>query len=164
MTAGGVHEPVQVHFDDLDAMGLLHNSRYALLVERAIGAYWHRLGWAPDPVRSAFPDVLMAVREFKVTYHAPIAEPGERVVHFWLERMGRTSGVYGFRVLSADRAADQAPDQAREHVTVHAEGYRVNVNLDPATFRPAPFSDEIRVAAAPLLRTAPAVLAEAAPC
>ncbi|MEV7807183.1 thioesterase family protein [Microbispora sp. NPDC088329] len=156
MTAGGVHEPVQVHFDDLDAMGLLHNSRYALLVERAIGAYWHRLGWASDPARSAFPDVLMAVREFKVTYHAPIAEPGERLVHFWLERMGRTSGVYGFRVLSADRAPDQ--------VTVHAEGYRVNVNLDPATFRPAPFSDVIRTAAAPLLRTAPAVLREAAPC
>ena len=156
MTAGGVHEPVQVHFDDLDAMGLLHNSRYAVLVERAIGAYWHRLGWAPDPARSAFPDVLMAVREFKVTYHAPIAEPGGRLVHFWLERMGRTSGVYGFRVLSADHTPD--------HVTVHAEGYRVNFNLDPATFRPAPFSDEIRAAAAPLLKTAPAVLAEAAPC
>ncbi|GAB3134225.1 acyl-CoA thioesterase [Microbispora hainanensis] len=152
MTAGGVHEIVQVHFDDLDAMGLLHNSRYAVLVERAIGAYWHRLGWAADPARSAFPDVLMAVREFKVTYHVPITEPGERLVHFWLERMGRTSGVYGFRVLSADR------------VTAHAEGYRVNVNLDPATFRPTPFSDRIREAAAPLLRTPLAVLTEAAPC
>ncbi|MEQ4720536.1 hypothetical protein [Nonomuraea sp. B19D2] len=42
-----------MHFDDLDAMGLLHNSRYSLLVERAIGAYWQRLGWAHDPVRSA---------------------------------------------------------------------------------------------------------------
>ncbi|OPG06811.1 thioesterase family protein [Microbispora sp. GKU 823] len=152
MTAGGVHETVQVHFDDLDAMGLLHNSRYAVLVERAIGAFWHRLGWAADPARSAFRDVLMAVREFKVTYHVPIAEPGEQSVHFWLERMGRTSGVYGFRVLSADRA------------TVHAEGYRVNVNLDPATFRPTPFSDEIREAAAPLLPTALAALPEAAPC
>lgn len=157
MTAHGVHETVQVHFDDLDAMGLLHNSRYAVLVERAIGAYWHRLGWSADPARSAFKDVLMAVREFKVTYHVPIAEPGERLVHFWLERMGRTSGVYGFRVLSADHAPDQAPHQA----TVHAEGYRVNVNLDPATFRPTPFSDEIRVAAAPLLRAA---LPEAVPC
>ncbi len=156
MTADGVHETVQVYFDDLDAMGLLHNSRYAVLVERAIGAYWHRLGWAADPGRSAFRDVLMAVREFKVTYHVPIAEPGEQLVHFWLERMGRTSGVYGFRVLSADRAPDQA--------TVHAEGYRVNVNVDPATFRPTPFSDEIREAAAPLLRTALAVLPEAAPC
>ncbi|WP_067134165.1 acyl-CoA thioesterase [Microtetraspora malaysiensis] len=140
MTEDGVHEPVQVHFDDLDAMGLLHNSRYALLVERAIGAYWQRLGWAPDPVRSAFKDVFLAVREFKVTYHVPIAGAGEPLVHFWMDRMGRTSGVYHFRVLSADRTV------------VHAEGYRVNVNLDPATLRPAPFSDELRTAAEPLLR------------
>jgi acyl-CoA thioester hydrolase len=144
MIEDGVHEPVQVHFDDLDAMGLLHNSRYALLVERAISAYWQRLGWAPDLAGSAFKDVFLAVREFKVTYHVPIAGPGEPLVHFWIERMGRTSGVYGFRVLSADRAV------------VHAEGYRVNVNLDPATLRPAPFSDELRTAAEPLLRRAAA--------
>ncbi|MEV4571262.1 thioesterase family protein [Nonomuraea sp. NPDC049419] len=140
MTDDGVYEPVQVHFDDIDAMGLLHNSRYALLVERAISTYWQRLGWAPDPARSAFKDVFLAVREFKVTYHVPIAGAGEPLVHFWMERMGRTSGVYGFRVLSADRAV------------AHAEGYRVNVNLDPATLRPAPFSDELRAAAAPLVR------------
>ncbi|TDD11532.1 acyl-CoA thioesterase [Nonomuraea deserti] len=140
MMEAGVHEPVQVHFDDLDAMGLLHNSRYALLVERAIGAYWQRLGWAPDPGRSAFKDVFLAVREFKVTYHAPVAGAGDLLVHFWMDRMGSTSGVYGFRVLSADRAV------------VHADGYRVNVNLDPATLRPTPFSAELRAAAGPLLR------------
>ncbi|GII96003.1 acyl-CoA thioesterase [Sinosporangium siamense] len=144
MSEDGVHEPVQVYFDDLDAMGLLHNSRYALLVERAIGAYWQRLGWAPDPAGSAFKDVFLAVREFKVTYNVPIAGAGAALVHFWIERMGRTSGVYGFRVLSADRAV------------VHAEGYRVNVNLDPATLRPAPFSDELRATAEPLLRRAAA--------
>ncbi|MEV0621772.1 thioesterase family protein [Nonomuraea sp. NPDC050404] len=142
MDNDGVYEPVQVHFDDLDAMGLLHNSRYALLVERAIGAFWQRLGWSPDAGRSAFRDVYLAVREFKVTYHVPIAGSGDVQVHFWMDRMGRTSGIYGFRVLSADRTV------------VHAEGYRVNVNLDPATFRPAPFSDELRSAAGPLMRQA----------
>jgi acyl-CoA thioester hydrolase len=142
MVDGGVLEPVQVYFDDLDAMGLLHNSRYALLVERAIGAYWNRLGWSADPARSAFKDVFLAVREFKVTYNVPVAGAGELLVHFWIERLGRTSGVYGFRVVSGDRAV------------VHAEGYRVNVNLDPATLRPAPFSDELRAAAEPLLLAA----------
>ncbi|MEU9831363.1 thioesterase family protein [Streptosporangium sp. NPDC048047] len=140
MIDDGVFERVQVHFDDLDAMGLLHNSRYALLVERAVGAYWQRLGWAADPARSAFKDVFLAVREFKVTYHAPIAGAGEPTVHFWIERIGRTSNVYGFRVLSPDRTV------------LHADGYRVNVNLDPATLRPTPFSDELRAAAEPLLR------------
>lgn len=137
---GGCHLPVQVHFDDLDAMGLLHNSRYALLVERAISAYWAELGWNFDPSVSAFQDVFMAVREFKITYHAPIVGACEPVVHFWMERLGRTSGVYGFRVLSPDGSV------------VHAEGHRVNVNLDPATFRPTPFSPETRQAAGLLLR------------
>jgi acyl-CoA thioester hydrolase len=141
MIEDGAYEPVQVHFDDLDAMGLLHNSRYALLVERAISAYWQRLGWTPDPAGSAFKDVFLAVREFKVTYHVPIAGAGEHQVHFWIDRLGRTSGVYGFRVLSADRTV------------VHADGYRVNVNLDPTTLRPTPFSEELRTAAEPLLRT-----------
>ncbi|MEV0588324.1 thioesterase family protein [Nonomuraea sp. NPDC050310] len=131
--------PVQVHFDDLDAMGLLHNSRYALLVERAVTTFWTEQGWAFDPSVSAFKDVFMAVREFKILYNAPIVGVGEVLVEFWMDRMGTTSGVYGFRVLSADRSV------------VHAEGHRVNVNLDPATFRPTPFSQEIRDAASTLL-------------
>lgn len=135
----GHTRPVQVHFDDLDAMGLLHNSRYALLVERAISAFWAELGWHFDPAVSAFKDVFMAVREFKITYHVPIVGASDPLVHFWMERMGRTSGVYGFRVLSPDGTV------------VHAEGHRVMVNLDPATLRPTPFSAETREAAAVLV-------------
>jgi acyl-CoA thioester hydrolase len=45
---------------------------------------------------------------------------------------------------------------SEDRAVVHAEGYRVNVNLDPATLRPAPFSEELRAAAAPLLLTAAA--------
>lgn len=131
--------PVQVHFDDLDAMGVLHNSRYALLVERAVGAFWAEQGWAFDPAVSKFKDVFMAVREFKIVYHAPIVGAGEVQVEFWIDRMGNTSGVYGFRVLSQDRSI------------VYAEGHRVNVNLDPATFRPTSFSPEIRQATSVLL-------------
>ncbi|GII62690.1 thioesterase [Sphaerisporangium krabiense] len=131
--------PVQVHFDDLDAMGLLHNARYGVLVERAISAFWAELGWHFDPARSRFKDVFLAVREFQITYHVPIMGVGEPLVQFWIEHMGTTSGVYGFRVLSPDGE------------TVHAEGRRVNVNLDPATLRPTPFTDETREAAAVLV-------------
>ncbi|GAA2686119.1 MULTISPECIES: acyl-CoA thioesterase [Nonomuraea] len=127
--------PVQVHFDDLDAMGLLHNAHYSVLVERAITAFWTEQGWHFDPARSRFKDVFFAVREFTITYHVPIMGAGEPLVHFWIERMGNTSGVYGFRVLSPDGE------------TVHAEGRRVNVNIDPSTLRPTPFSPEIRDAA-----------------
>ncbi|GAA3240654.1 acyl-CoA thioesterase [Actinocorallia longicatena] len=132
--------PVRVHFDDLDAMGLLHNSRYALLVERAVNDFWAVEGWNFDPARSAFEDIYIAVREFKITYSAPIIGPGDVHVHFWVERIGRTSAVYGFRVLSADGG------------TVHAEGHRVNVNLDPRTFLPKTWSERTLEVGNTLLR------------
>ena len=31
---------VPVHFDDLDALGVLHNARYAVFVERAMISWW----------------------------------------------------------------------------------------------------------------------------
>ena len=31
-----------VYFDDLDALQILHNSRYLLLFERTIGSFWMR--------------------------------------------------------------------------------------------------------------------------
>jgi acyl-CoA thioester hydrolase len=137
----GHTEPVQVHFDDLDAMGLLHNSRYSLLVERAMSAFWAAKGWSFDPAQSRFSDVYLVVREFKVTYNAPIVGAGTPLVQIWIDRIGRTSAVYGFRIMSSDRSI------------MHAEGHRVNVNLDPGTLQPLPFSDELRVAAAELIRT-----------
>ena len=40
LTMYGHAEPVAIHFDDLDAMGIVHNARYAVLVERALPPYW----------------------------------------------------------------------------------------------------------------------------
>ncbi|MGH3715214.1 MAG: acyl-CoA thioesterase [Micromonosporaceae bacterium] len=134
----GIVRAVPVYFDDLDAMRMVHNARYAVLLERAIGTYWTELGWAYDEERSAFPDVLLPVREFTITYHAPIPAVAEVAVHFWIERMGRTSVVYGFRMLSAD------------HTVTHAEGRRAQVRIDATTMRPTEISPELRAAAQPL--------------
>lgn len=60
-------------------------------------------------------------------------------MHFWVEKLGNSSVVYRFRVLSADGSA------------VHAEGRRVQVKLDPATLRPARIDDDVREAIARLL-------------
>jgi acyl-CoA thioester hydrolase len=136
----GVIEPVDVHFEDLDAMGVVHNGRYVLLLERALAAYWTRAGWAFDPSAPRFRDVFFVVKEFAITYHAPITRVGPVHVQLWLDRLGTTSAVYGFRVLSED-----------ETVT-YAEGRRVQVRLDPATLRPAAIGPELRAASRPLQR------------
>jgi len=139
MSTNGVTETVDVHFEDLDAQGVVHNARYVLLLERAMSAYWTRNGYPWDPSSPQFMSVFFVVKEFTITYHAPITRPGPVSVQFWIDRLGTTSAVYGFRVVSHD-----------ETVT-YAEGRRVQVRLDPTTLRPAVIGPELRAACEPLL-------------
>lgn len=140
--AYGTLRLVQVHFDDLDAMGIVHNAKFAVLLERAISAYWREHGWSFDPATTRFPDDLMlAVRSFSITYHSPIPAVSEVAVNLWIEQFGRTSLTYHFRVTSADGEV------------VHAEGSRTQVKIDPQSRRPAPISPELRKAAADLIRS-----------
>ncbi|MFF7332353.1 thioesterase family protein [Streptomyces sp. NPDC008150] len=134
--------PVTVHFDDLDALGLLHNARYPVLVERAWSELWqqHGFGFAGD--WSAAGDACNAVRELRIGYEVPVTRPGAYAVHLWLERLGTTGLTYGFRFCSADGSV------------TFASGTRVLVRLDAATLRPAPWSDAFRAAGRELLRPA----------
>jgi len=133
-------EPIVIHFDDLDAMGIVHNGRYAVLLERALAPYWSARGHSFANGRVTSPDTFHAVREFSISYLTPIRGTGEVAVHFWLEHFGETSGEYRFRFLSLDGR------------TVHAEGRRVVVRLDPASLRPVPWTEAGRAVAAALLR------------
>ena len=132
-------ETVMVYFDDLDATGVVHNGRYASLLERALAGYWSRAGWPYDPGQPRFAEVLFAVREFSITYHQAITRVGTVRVRFWLDHIGTTSLVYGFQVLSGDGSV------------VHAEGRRVQVRLDPVMLRPATIGAELREACRQLL-------------
>jgi acyl-CoA thioester hydrolase len=135
-------EHVQVHFDDLDAMGILHNARYAVLLERALTPYWTERGISFQGGRLSAPDVFHAVREFTISYRAPIAGTGPVAVHFWLEHFGTSSARYAFEFRSVDGR------------TVYADGTRSIVRLDPATLRPTAWTEAARVIAATLLRPA----------
>jgi len=139
MSTYGVTETVDVHFEDLDAQGVVHNARYVLLLERALSAYWTRNGYPWDPSSPGFTSVFFVVKEFTITYHAPISRPGPVSVQFWIDRLGTTSAVYDFRVVS------------RDETVTYAEGRRVQVRLDPTTLRPAVIGPELRAACAPLL-------------
>jgi acyl-CoA thioester hydrolase len=67
---------------------------------------------------------------------------GEVAAHFWLEHLGSSCAVYGYRLRSADGA------------TVYADGQRVVVKLDQSTLRPSPWTLEARTVAEGLLRHA----------
>ena len=133
-------ELVPVHFDDLDPNGMVHNARYALLIERALETFWSGHGHTFRDGRPTTPDAFNVVKEFSVSYRAPISGVGEVRVHFWLEHLGSSSAVYAYRL--------QSPDGA----TVYADGQRVVVKLDQATRRPSPWTPEVRTVAEGLLR------------
>lgn len=141
----GHTEPVRVFFDDLDAMGVLYNMRYGQLVERALAFYWEQRGWNFDPHAPHFDDIFFVVRDFSIRFRVPVVTVGNVLVHFWLDEIGTTSLVYGFRILSADGAV------------VHAEGRRAQVKLDRATLRPSPVPAAVLADCAPLLRPADAL-------
>ncbi|MEU8000738.1 thioesterase family protein [Catellatospora sp. NPDC049111] len=137
-TTGTVRRAV-VHIDDLDIVGIMHNARYALILERAMSEFWAEHGYGFRDGAPSSPDMIAAVREFTITYHAPVRGTGPILVHFWLDSMGETSAVYGFRFLSEDGG------------TVFADGRRVMVKMD-RTGRPAPWTPQGREIASSLLR------------
>ncbi|HEY4020362.1 MAG TPA: thioesterase family protein [Pseudonocardiaceae bacterium] len=129
-TAPGYSEQIAVYPDDLDQMGIVHYTRYPNLLDRALVGFLASTGEnLPDGLLSPG-QTYEAVREFSIAYRAPIHHVGPLDVHFWLERLGRTSMVFRFRFQRGE--------------TVHAEGRRVSVKVDSATGRPTPWSTELR--------------------
>lgn len=131
------HEEVMgVYFDDLDPFHILHNARYLLLFERTLGAFWMEVfhgGFNDKEDRFHF------VRTNQIEYRRPVDGVGRVRVRVWVERLGRTSLTFGFRILPMDQDAD------------HATGSRTVVRVSPETQRPVPWSDGFRAQLAPWL-------------
>ncbi len=126
-----------VYFDDLDAFQILHNARYLLLFERTIGAFWKHLGWGGVLDAQKNPDQFHFVRANAVEYLRPVIGVCDVRVRVWIEKLGRTSLTFGFRVLPTDEDTD------------FAKGTRTIVRVDPTTHRPVPWTDGFREVLAP---------------
>lgn len=123
-----------VWFDELDKLGVLHNARYAIHVERAMTA-WHFSLPGRDPG-----DDNVVVRHYEIDFLRPfVRERGELIVEVGLGRLGNTSAVYTFLCLSY---ADDGTE------IVHAHGTRTIVKVSEGDLRPAPWSDGLRAVVA----------------
>jgi acyl-CoA thioester hydrolase len=116
-----------VYFDELDPNGALHNSRYAVHVERAQSALFEQLGKAWSRLDERDPDLRYVVRELHVEFLASLQAPGAMVVELTAAQIGRTSATYRFR------CASPATGQTLAH------GHRVIVKIDEAG-QPEPWS------------------------
>ena len=127
------HEVVHgVYFDDLDALGVLHNSRYIFLMERTIGDFWKKMGWGGLAELERNPDQFHLVRVNHLEYLRAVQGEDEVRVRVWVQKLGNTSLTFGFSVLPVDED------------TIFSQGHRVLVCVDPETRRPKPWSDEFR--------------------
>ena len=131
---------VGVFFDDLDAMGMLHNSRYALLAERANSAFFEANGWRWEADAALNPDQFYVVREQWIRYLEPVRGPGAVTVEMWVATLGQSSATYAFEIRSVDGSR------------THAHVRRVQIKLDPQTLRPTPWTPKLRAQLEPLLR------------
>jgi acyl-CoA thioester hydrolase len=119
-----------VWFDELDMLGVLHNARYAIHVERAMTAFYHSL-----PGLDAADDNVV-VKQYEIEFLRPFTqEGGELIVEIGLGRLGNTSAVYTFRCLS------EAEDGTEIE---HARGSRTIVKVTRRDLRPAAWSDHLR--------------------
>ncbi len=126
------HEEVfGIYFDDLDSFQILHNARYLLLFERAVGAFWGKIGFSSF-VHGENPDQFHLVRHNEVDYLAPVRGIGEVRVRVAVERLGRSSLTFGFRMLPMDRDED------------FATGRRTVVHVDGEGLGSRPWSDSFR--------------------
>lgn len=121
----------EVHFDELDPMGILHNARYAVHVERATSALYESLGFRFEREVADNPDQFHVVRRIELDFHRPFVGTGPLQVRIWVDRLGETSCRYGFACISGDGV---------EHVT----GLRTIVKLDPRSMRPLPWTTRFR--------------------
>jgi acyl-CoA thioester hydrolase len=124
-----------VYFDDLDPWRILHNARYILLFERTLGSFWRSLGYRG--LQSDEPEQTHLVRANHIEYHSPVVGACEVRVRVWVEKIGRTSMTFGFRVMPMDEDRD------------HATGSRTIVCVDPATRLPTPWAENFRERIAP---------------
>ena len=133
-----------VHFDELDPMHMLHNSRFAAHVERAVIEFYRSVGrtWRNDASNSS--DQFHVVRDYRIEFLAPVG-PGEIEVQIWVERIGDTSCTYGFRCLGKGGRI------------LHAQGTRTIVKIDPESRRTAPWSEFFRAAHRDLLKDLPSM-------
>ncbi|MGJ3242769.1 MAG: acyl-CoA thioesterase [Opitutales bacterium] len=122
----------RTHFDQLDALDILHHSRYFLFAERAQQAFFDHVMEAETFNTERYTDLYAVVRSVDLEYLRPI------------------DGVFPFHVaLVVDRLREAALttrvgffDASGE--TLYARGRRTTCHLSPTTHQPAGWSPLFR--------------------
>ncbi|CAI8267395.1 MAG: Uncharacterised protein [Opitutia bacterium UBA7350] len=123
-----------VYFDELDALGVLHHTRYFLHLERAQQAFFQDLLGVPDFNTERDEDIYVVVHGLDARFREPFRKPSDLTVHYEIERVRASGVVMRFRITS------------RDEKTLHCDGTRTLCKLSAETHQPAPWTDPFRAA------------------
>jgi acyl-CoA thioester hydrolase len=124
----------EVFFDELDALGLLHHTRYMLHLERAQQKFFQHLLGVDDFNAERDEDIYVVVHSLETRFREPFANPGPILVDYGVERI-RSGGVT-MDFLIRDESGE----------VIYCEGCRTVCKLSAANHRPAPWTEAFREA------------------
>ena len=123
-----------IYFDELDALGVLHHTRYLLHLERAQQKFFEHLLGVDDFNADRDEDIYVVVHSLESRFREPVRIPGVINVEYWIDRV-RSGGVtMKFAIKDASGT------------TTHCDGKRTVCKLSSETHRPAPWSEPFKKA------------------
>ena len=123
-----------VHFDELDALGVLHHTRYLLHLERAQQKFFEQLLGVDDFNTDRDEDIYVVVHGIEARFRQPLRNPGRIAVDYTIDRI-RSGGVtMAFTI------------RHPEHGTVYCDGLRTVCKLSAKTHQPTPWTAPFRAA------------------
>jgi len=125
----------RVYYDELDMLGMLHNTRFAVHVEHAQTALYLRMTGAAS-VDFADPDQFVVVQHMEMEFVRPFVGIGDMWVDIWIRELSGVACKLGYTCRTADDL-------------VYARGSRTLVKRSRQTLKPTAWSEDFRAAAQP---------------
>lgn len=135
----------RIWFDELDALGILHHSRFVYHLERAQKAMFARIMGVDTLDPEVAPDIYALVRNLELNYVAPVAGECEVLITLRVSRLRAAGLTTAFSFRSADGG------------TVHCHGTRTICRMSVATKRPEEWSPLFCERFAPLVSPATSI-------
>lgn len=93
-----------IYFDELDALGVLHHSRYLHHLERGQQAFFEHLLGVDDFNPERDEDIYVVVHSIDIRFREPIRSPGPVLVTLTIRRIRAGGVTMDFAITSPDEA------------------------------------------------------------
>ena len=124
----------EVFFDQLDALGILHHTRYLIFLERAQQKFFQHLLGVDDFNAERDEDIYVVVHSLNTRYLQPLSQPGEIEIRYSLKRI-RSGGVTMAFEIYCTRSQTRL-----------CSGDRTVCKLSAQTHQPCPWTPTFRTA------------------